>query len=473
MIRGGVGIFYDPSPGSLFDFSGNPPLLNSYTINGDNLAPKETTSLFKDASASNAAFVNGFANGQTLAQIQATDPNFSPPAINVAAKRMDSPQYQRWSLQLQQAFGAGTSVSIGYFGHHGIHELALNNSANAYCNPAVVTLPNGGANPCFGFTSDLPLSVPDPRFGQVTEITSAAVSNYNGMVVSFQHRFTRWTEGMLQANYTWGHALDEVSNGGYFSFTSSSSLYPQDPNNPRGAYGPAEYDVRHSLNANYVWELPVKAALGGRGPDSLEKGWQVSGTIFARTGFPYTVFDFEESGILQQNNYFGSLYAVPVGPLGPQASCGEPAATPPGLHPCQPPQVLMDGTPNPKANFIQAGCETGFNTGHLGASGSCNGPVVSFAQGRNLFRGPNYFNTDLAVMKNTKVPRWENAVLGIGFQCFNLFNHTNFQTPDNGISDPNFGQIANPEQPPTSILGGFFAGDVSARMIQLKAQLRF
>ena len=27
------------------------------------------------------------------------------------------------------------------------------------------------------------------------------------------------------------------------------------------------------------------------------KGWQVSGTIFARTGFPYTVFDYYESGL--------------------------------------------------------------------------------------------------------------------------------------------------------------------------------
>ena len=286
VIRGGIGIFYDPSPGSLFDFSGNPPLLNSYTIVGDNITPNETTSLFDDAKASNAAFVSGFNAGQTLAQIQHADPNFSPPAINVAARRMQSPQYQRWSLQLQQAFGAGTSVSIGYFGHHGIHELALNNSANAYCNPAVATLPNGGANPCFGFTSDLPLSVSDPRFSQVTEITSAAVSNYNGMVVSFQHRFTRWTQGMFQVNYTYGHAFDEVSNGGYFSFNSGSSIYPQDPNNVRGAYGPAEYDVRHSLNANYVWELPVKAASGGHGPDSLVKGWQVSGTILPALDFP-------------------------------------------------------------------------------------------------------------------------------------------------------------------------------------------
>ena len=53
--------------------------------------------------------------------------------------------------------------------------------------------------------------------------------------------------------------------------------------------------MRHSFNANYVWELPVKTALRGHGPDYLVKGWQVSGTVFARTGFPYTVIDIAES----------------------------------------------------------------------------------------------------------------------------------------------------------------------------------
>jgi len=56
--------------------------------------------------------------------------------------------------------------------------------------------------------------------------------------------------------------------------------------------------VRHSFNANYVWEIPVKASLRGHGPDSLVKGWQVSGTIFDRTGVPYTVFNFQKSGEL-------------------------------------------------------------------------------------------------------------------------------------------------------------------------------
>ena len=94
-------------------------------------------------------------------------------------------------------------------------------------------------------------------------------------------------------------------------------------------------------------------------------------------------------------------------------------------------------------------------------------------QGRNRFRGASYFNTDLTIVKNTKIPHWENAVLGIGFQFFNVFNRPNFLSPDNALSDGTFGQITFMAQPPTSILGSFLGGDSSARMIQLKAQLRF
>ena len=467
VIRGGVGIFHDSVPGNLAQtLSSNPPLLNSYSIAGDNLTPNEKTSLFKDAAASNSAFVSGFAAGQTLSQIQAATSSFyplgfSPPAINVPGRRTRAPQYQRWSLELQQAFGAGTVLSIGYFGHHGIRELAQNPNANAY---------GFGSLPARQCTSPPVLPCADPRFSGVTEINANAVSNYNGLIISFKHQFA---QGMFQANYTYSHAFDEVSNGGLSPFTYGSALYPQDPNNLRGAYGPADYDVRHSLNASYVWEIPVKAALRGHGSDYLVKGWQVSGTIFARTGFPYTVFDFTMSSSLAKNNYFGQLYAVPAS-LGSGTSCGEGAATPLAPNPCQPPQVLPSGKPNPNALFVQATCETGFNSGNLpGPQGPCKGPAVSFAQGRNRFRGPNYFNTDFALMKNTRIPGWEKAMLGIGFQVFNLFNHPNFSLPDNGISDQTFGQIQFLEQPPTSILGAGLGGDVAPRMIQLKIQLQF
>ena len=151
--------------------------------------------------------------------------------------------------------------------------------------------------------------------------------------------------------------------------------------------------------------------LHGYGSDSLVSGWEVSGTIFARTAFPYTVIDFAQTADLAGNNFFGTVYAAPVGPLGPQAPCGKGAAVPAAAHPCQPPQVLVlaDGTtiPNPNALFVQSGCETGFNMGTLpGPAGPCSGPAVSFAQGRNRFRAVHYFNTDLTLLKNTKIPGW-------------------------------------------------------------------
>src|SRR5262249_40490514 len=152
-------------------------------------------------------------------------------------------------------------------------------------------------------------------------------------------------------------------------------------NNLRGAYGSADYDVRHSFNASYVWELPIKAVTRG-GPDFLVDGWQISGTIFARTGLPYTVLDVVPPPELIPKNYFSLLYAVPVRPLGPNPPCGEGAAIPLAPHPCLPTETLQDGTPGPNALFVQPGCETGFDTGRLGAVGVCDGPTVSFMQGR-------------------------------------------------------------------------------------------
>ena len=469
VLRGGVGIFYDPVSGAhAMTLFTNPPLINSYSVQGDNLAPGEITSLFHDAQASNTTFLEDFQSGAPPTQIQSI-PGFAPPAITNPQTHMRTPEFQRWTLDLQRTLRAHTSASVSYFGNHGIHELAQNPNANAF---GFGSFP---ATQCSSPTPSPPCA--DPRFGEINDLDTNAVSNSNGMVASLRHHFVG---GLFQVNYTYSHTLDEVSNGGLNLFTFSSSIYPQDATNLRGSYGAADYDVRHSLNANYVWELPLKTALRGHGPDNLLKGWQVSGTVFARTGFPYTVIDFAESGLLSGNNFFGTVYAVPVGPLGPSTPCGEGAAFPPAREPCQPPQFFTqpDGSqvPNPNARFLQSQCETGFNQGNLGSFPAClNSPAgsVALAQGRNHFRAPGYFDTDFTIMKITRLERWQNATLGIGLQFFNFFNHPNFSIPDNGIMDPTFGQILSPDAPPTSIVGSGIGGDASPRMIQLKAQIQF
>src|SRR6266853_1153962 len=339
VLRGGIGSFYDSLPGSLAEsLTVNPPLNNQFTVFKNNIAPGETNSLFLDAKNSNTAFLNAFAGGNQ-------SPGFSPAFTN-PSRKMLSPQYQKWSLELQQVFGVNTSLSIGYFGNHGIHELIQNTSANAY---------GFGSLPRAECTSPPVPPCADPRFSTVNSMTSVGVSNYHGVVTSFKHRFEGRSQGLLQANYTYGRAFDEGSNGGLQLFVTGAGGYainPQDPNNPRGAYGPADYDIRHSFNANYVWELPLKAVLGNRGPDYLVTGWQISGTIFARGGFRYTVYDNLTSGVLSAKNFAGQLYAVPAHPLGKQLPCGRGAVIPAVPRPCQTPLTLSGGIPNPAADFI-------------------------------------------------------------------------------------------------------------------------
>jgi hypothetical protein len=241
--------------------------------------------------------------------------------------------------------------------------------------------------------------------------------------------------------------MDEVSNGGFNSF-SGANLAPQNPYDLHNNYGPSDYDVRQNLNANYVWQIPIRRALGGHGWAPLVDGWQVSGTVFYRTGLPYTVTDNEETDFLNGQNYFGSIRPDLLTTGVPRGCNGRAAA-------------YVNATPVPctnAADFVAAGTETAF-----GAQGL-----------RNAFRGPDYFNTDFTILKNTTIPHWERGKLGIGFQFFNLFNHPNFSFPvsDNSNTDF-FGKTTGLVAPPTSILGSFLGGDASPRLIQVKATLTF
>ncbi|MFZ0582396.1 MAG: carboxypeptidase regulatory-like domain-containing protein, partial [Candidatus Acidiferrales bacterium] len=439
VVRGGAGIFYDQFPGQVVDnFSQNPPLYNQFVITplgatGIPVSPTQTgaaSNVYAIAAQNNAAFVSGFTGGGTLASISAAAPFFSPPGIFTANKETQLPQYQKWSLEIQKGFGANTSITVGYYGNHGIHELIVDPSVNAYDIGLGV----------------LPATVPDARFSEVQFADTHSVSNYNGVTASFTHRFTGWGSGVLSANYTYSHAFDEVSNGGLLPFvydTNISPLAPQIPGDYRNNYGPADYDVRHYLALNYVWELPIRRALGGRGWAPLVDGWQVSGAIFARSGLPYTAIDSAFTGL---NNYFGSVYPNFAG--GP-SGCGESAAYA-GVNGVEPGSCLTVG------QFPQAGGnETSFGVNGL----------------RNNFRGPGYTDVDFSINKNTSIPHWEAAKLGIAFQFFNLFNHPNFDQPVNDVEGGAgyFGTIQSTVSTPTSILGAFLGGDAAPRIIQLKA----
>jgi hypothetical protein len=94
-------------------------------------------------------------------------------------------------------------------------------------------------------------------------------------------------------------------------------------------------------------------------------------------------------------------------------------------------------------------------------------------QRSNQIWGPQYFDTDLAVMKNFHIPINETSNFSVGLQFFNILNHPNFDQPDANVSSPTFGSIINTVSVPTSILGSFLGGDASPRLIQIKGMLTF
>ncbi len=441
VIRGGIGLFNDAFPAVFTDnFASNAPGVNTFVVAGSNIAPGETLNggnLFAQAAASNVGLINGFKNNETLAQIQAKVPNFAPPSLFSANKETKIAQFQKWSLEIQQALGKNSSFDVSYNGNHSIHDLVDRNGVNAFCTPGV------GACATVPAFVGLPAAPFDPRFGTVSLLDTSAISNYEGLTFSFKHNISGgWGKGVLLANYTYSHAFDDVSNGGdpnvFFSGTSVTSAV--NPFNIHDNYGPSDYDVRNYFNASYVWELPLRRALLGHGWAPLVDGWQVSGTIFARSGLPYSVVDGGLDGVLSAQNFGGVVLPQFLG--GPTSNCGEGAAT--GVTPC----VTV-------AQFVPSGTEKNF-VGGL----------------RNIFRGPDYWNTDFTAQKLTKIPRWEKGEFGVAFQFFNLFNHPNFNLPNNDLTGA-LGSISSTVSEPTSILGSGLGGDASVRIIQIKTSLTF
>ena len=71
--------------------------------------------------------------------------------------------------------------------------------------------------------------------------------------------------------------------------------------------------------------------------------------------------------------------------------------------------------------------------------------------GRNTVEGPGYQNVNLALMK--RLPLGSRSKLQLRLEAFNLFNHTNFNQPDNFLGSPTFGQILSAQSPRRFQLG--------------------
>jgi hypothetical protein len=163
-----------------------------------------------------------------------------PPNLLVSITTIDpeikNAYSQQASLQVERELSGAMSLSVGYLHVRGEH-IILSRNVNVPRFAASAGVPNLGR--------------PDSRFANVSRFESSGDSYYDGMLVSFKRRFSRWAQ--TRVSYTLSKAIDNVGNAFFFT--------PQDNANLRDERGLADNDQRHRLAVSGSFEAP--AVTGG------------------------------------------------------------------------------------------------------------------------------------------------------------------------------------------------------------------
>jgi len=470
VMRVGFGLFSDILPGSIADLVGvNPPYVKTFqggllgTAGGTAIAPGVPNSAIDATVAANQTFSSGFPQSQlSCASAQSTPSTcLSPVAIAVVPDgKLHAPYFMEWSLGLEHQFASTASFHAQYVGTRAVNQPYLT-QVNGYQTVGRPTVENPSSTPCQGCFAPFPYEQPtDPRFGAVTQLSTGANSHYNGLQLSAMKRMGHGLMG--QINYTWSRCMDTVSNGGFLQFSAAGILSPL-PGDLARDYGPCDYDIRHNLNAQYVYQLPVK--IGNRPLGYALNGWQVSGTVFWHSGIPFSVLS---------TPYSANGNGI-VNGSGPQFASVVPGVP---LYEHKPiPGVTQPGTVqwlNPDAFVSTVDPSTGACFGGDSAKNCQFGNL-----GRNALRGPNFAWSDFYLTK--WFPLTERVKLRFDVQFFNVFNHPNFGLPSMvfaGIpgkpsTQTGFGALSYTTSPPTGLLGVGLGGDSTPRMIAFQARLEF
>jgi Carboxypeptidase regulatory-like domain len=255
------------------------------------------------------------------------------------------------------------------------------------------------------------------QFASNAFTTNFGSSSYNGMLVSLRKRFAQGLQ--FDFNYTFSHSIDNVSS---IANTSSGGLIC-DFRNLRACRGNSDFDIRHLINVNGIYELPFGRgkAMGGnaRGVwNALIGNWQVGGIFTYRSGLPFNL----------------TTLAFPVSFVNPSAAAlnsGDTSALQQQIN------DAADGS-----GSIQ------FFGNQAAALNAVRFPLHGGTGNRNILRGPGFWNLDTSVLKNFRLPWSESHTLQFRWESYNAFNNNEFALPLTNIGLPTFGQVINSASQP-------------------------
>src|SRR5579871_2387506 len=306
----------------------------------------------------------------------AINPGLASQSSGTDYQNNHTPYMIQWNLNIQREIAQGTILSVGYVGSHGVHLFSIEQQ-----NAPFPTIDSSGV---YHFASLIngaivPNLRRNPSLGSFQEFEAQATSHYHSLQTTLNRRLTRNVQA--QVAYTYSKCID---NGAEFStFASNSPASLTNPFDRAVDNGVCPFDITHTLRVNGLVTLPFH---GNR----FIEGWQVSGIESASSGAPFTItsgFD----------------------------------------------QVGFQGGATPRPNYV-AGCDPMVGTVIEWFNPACftlEAPGTLGNLGRNTMRGPRFVNTDLGLIKDTKIH--ESLSLQFRAEAFNLLNHANFAIPAAGI----------------------------------------
>ncbi len=319
----------------------------------------------------------------------------------IARNRKDL-SYQNWDFLVQQRLPGQFQLQTGYVGSNGRH-LFDRYQVNLI-DPA---------------TGKRPLS----QFSQFGYKANDANSSFNALQVSLQRRLTA---GLLwQSQYMWSHAIADGS------FGAGESISFQNQACRVCDKSDSNYDLRHAFTTNAIYQLPL-----GPGHRFLNTrsfmgqalgGWQLSGIATANSGFPVNITVSRSRSDLPDGNNSNQR---------PDLVSGV------SLYPAN---QTINNWFNPAAFAIPA-------------------PGTRGNLGRNVARGPGWYDIDTALQKGFALT--ERFHLEFRAEGFNLLNHPAYANPEGNISAGGFGIITN-------VLNTGAVGTGTPRRIQFMLRLNF
>ncbi|MPY90668.1 MAG: carboxypeptidase regulatory-like domain-containing protein [Luteitalea sp.] len=408
VVRGGVGAFYDARTNAFNNtFVGSLPPFSTFTTFTDPEGP------FSDP-----------LRGTNFSPLDFTFPApqdfvFPEPLLVSmwdANQNFETPVAYNWNLTLEHQLRPSWMARIGYVGSRTEHLLTA-----VELNPASFVP---------GSTLGTDARRPFAGFGSIQETRQDVQAEFHSLQLGVEKRPFSGDPVLLNrltvlANYTFSKSIDtspfgftisNANNNGSSSGGGRSPISITEPNPFALDRGPSEFDRTHRVVVSYIFRFPDLEDSSHWFSRHVLGGWRTTGIFQAQSGTPLTILagqDTNQNGLNNDRGLFlGGSDELGTGSRG-SGGCGA------GEEFC--------------VDFLDP---DRFAVPPAGSPGNI---------GKGAFRGPNFWNFDMAFLKTFYATEALRAELR--GELFNIFNHANFADPNTSVTAAGFGGIRSASDP--------------------------